>query len=275
MFECCGSSIPLYTPRPGWALNASTTFVSSCSFGDPAVVGRFGSAPSQSQQWRPCAAAASSSFFSAVICPAICCASQSARPVRTKLAPPALSSCQASLPSGIFPPAGGGSDRPSGKTFCPPTTRAPVASMVTLVIRFRAYARAARLASARPCSWPRVLRLNQYSRRGSLGSARCSPHRGRHGTHLVRQVHRGARTTAGSGRPLPHCEGRSWIGRLRRTRAPSFGYSLGSLSGHVGGLRRFLAGRRAGARPPRDRRRADRRRRRAGLDPPLAGRTLL
>src|SRR5207248_4964718 len=134
--ECCGSSIPLYAPSPGCALNASTTLVSSCSFGEPAVVGRFGRSPSQSQQRSPCAAAASSSAFSLAICASICCASQLARPVRTKLAPPAFSSCQPSLPSGVFPPTGGGSDNPSGKTFRPPTTRAPVGSMVTLVIRF-------------------------------------------------------------------------------------------------------------------------------------------
>jgi hypothetical protein len=36
MPECCGSSIPLYAPSPGCALNASTTLVSSCSFGEPA-----------------------------------------------------------------------------------------------------------------------------------------------------------------------------------------------------------------------------------------------
>src|SRR5439155_23196525 len=109
----------LVRPRPGWALNAPTTFASSCSFGEPAVAGRFGSPPSHSQQWSPCAAAASSSAFSAAICASICCALQSARPVRTKLAPPALSSCQASLPSGVEPPSGGGFEKPIGKTFCP------------------------------------------------------------------------------------------------------------------------------------------------------------
>jgi hypothetical protein len=44
-------------------LNASTTCVSSCSFGEPAVVGRFGRSPSQSQERRPWAAAASSSVL--------------------------------------------------------------------------------------------------------------------------------------------------------------------------------------------------------------------
>jgi hypothetical protein len=52
-------------------------------------------------------------------------------PVRTKLTPPFFSSCQASLPSGVFPPTGGGSDTPSGKTFRSPTTRTPVGSTVT------------------------------------------------------------------------------------------------------------------------------------------------
>jgi hypothetical protein len=57
----------LYAPSAGWFLKAAVIRVRSCSFSEPGCVGRFGVSPSQSQQWSPCEAVASSSFFSAAI----------------------------------------------------------------------------------------------------------------------------------------------------------------------------------------------------------------
>src|SRR6266545_1641559 len=133
-----GSSTPLYAPRAGCALSPFAIFTRSCSLTDgwpPGVgEGRFPAFPSRGQQNRPCACAASIRARSAATWLSICWRFHSRRPVRTKLTPALATSAQASLPSRVFPPSGGASDSPIGKTFRPSMTRHPVASIATTLI---------------------------------------------------------------------------------------------------------------------------------------------
>src|SRR6266545_3384339 len=133
-----GSSTPLYAPRAGCALSPFPIFTRSCSLTDgwpPGVGGgRFPAFPSRGQQNRPCACAASIRARSAATWLSICWRFHSRRPVRTKLTPALATSAQASLPSRVFPPSGGASDSPIGKTFRPSMTRHPVASIATTLI---------------------------------------------------------------------------------------------------------------------------------------------
>src|SRR4051794_21699712 len=65
----------------------------------------------------------------------MCCRFQSGRPLRMRFAPALATSAQALVPPGAEPSTGGASERPSGNTLFPLTTREPVGpSIVTTAI---------------------------------------------------------------------------------------------------------------------------------------------